>query len=159
MAKPAPKGRARRRADADDEQDAEDEATEKRVAAAADDEDDEDDEDDDEEDDLGEDDLGEDDGVVIAPAEGDGGVAAAEPDVDEIDDFWAGGQVHDLVGGEKRRRRGRDKAETGGGLGWGDDSDALVVDLSGRRAETGDDDSDDGEPGRSGRRRGGRRRR
>ncbi|HVF13220.1 MAG TPA: nuclear transport factor 2 family protein [Acidimicrobiales bacterium] len=103
------------------------------------------------------------------PAVGQGGgagrhvesAATTEPAktvADEVDEFWAGGQVHDLVGGEKRRRKSTpDQPQTGSALGWGDDEDAMVVDFSGWQGESGDDPDDPG--GRSGRRRGGRRRR
>ncbi len=101
------------------------------------------------------------DGGIVWQEAGDPAVGGSDADADvaNVDDFWSGGQVHDLVGGDKRRRRGRDQPEAaGGGLGWGDD--ALVVDINDRGGGVGDDpDPDDAGPGRSGRRRGGRRRR
>ncbi|MEA2827379.1 MAG: hypothetical protein QOG43_1818 [Actinomycetota bacterium] len=73
------------------------------------------------------------------------------------DSFWQEGEVHDLVGRSKRRRRsGREATATATA---GNDEDALVVDLNGRRSEAGDDPEGDDQSHRSGRRRGGRRRR
>ena len=79
----------------------------------------------------------------------------AEPDLPspyaDNDTFWSGGEVHDLVGGATREWR------PDGNEGLGGDEDAQVVELSDRRGESGDADSDD--VGRPARRRGGRRRR
>ena len=82
-----------------------------------------------------------------------------EPDLPspyaDPDSFWNGGEVHDLVGGRQRGWR-PDAEDLEGGLGG--DEDALVVDLTERRAES-EDGADDAAAGPSGRRRGGRRRR
>jgi hypothetical protein len=148
--------------DDDEDGDDEDEDEDDEDDDDGDDEDD-DDEDDDDGDDGDDDDGDDDDGVIGQPGLSDAGPATqpvpqVEADPDEVDEFWSGGQVHDLVGGEKRRRRsGRKEPEVVESIWDGDD--ALVVDLSDRRAEAGDDDTDDAGPGRSGRRRGGRRRR
>ena len=70
----------------------------------------------------------------------------ADPDA-----FWQEGELHDLVGSSPRRS-GRDGTVT-------IDEDAPVIDLNGRRSEADDDPEGDDQSHRSGRRRGGRRRR
>ncbi len=142
--------------DEDDEYEDDDEDDE-------DDEDEEDEEDEEDDDGLGDeeddDDEAEDDEAEAVPAE----VTAGEPEPDDdgtdvdgtdvddtdVDSFWQEGEVHDLLASASHLA---DRPDT--------DEDALVVDLSGRMGDGGDDhDGDDHSHGRSNRRRGGRRRR
>ena len=142
-----------------------------------DDEDDDDEEDDDDDEDDGSDELDDDEEdrqseidngeatqavpviemeAVVADAAAAAEAQAAEadlPDPDEDpDSFWQKGELHDLVGSPLSGRQQR------GGAGDSNE-DAMVVDINGRRADAGDDPEGDDQSHRSGRRRGGRRRR
>ena len=169
--------------DDEDDDDEDDDDSEYDDEDEYDDDEDDDDEDDDEEDDEDDDDdgsavddLGDDDDeddddrgeatqavpvtameavVADAAAAAEAKAQAAEADLpgpdEDPDSFWQEGELHDLVGSPLSGRQQR-----GGADG---DEDAMVVDINGRRADAGDDPEGDDQSHRSGRRRGGRRRR
>ena len=171
--------------DEDDEDDEDDDDPEYDDEDEYDDDDDEDDDEDEDEDDADDDgavdDLGDDDEddevdrqsevdngeatqavpliemeavVADAAAAAEAQAQAAEadlPDPDaDPDSFWKEGELHDLVGSPLSGRQQR---------GGANDDEALVIDINGRRADAGDDPEGDDQSHRSGRRRGGRRRR